>query len=78
MQMSYIKDNNSDAYNLIIERVTDKSECEGLISDLNDEYGLNIQEITYKKILDRIGNENLRLEKEEILEDNSILLTIEV
>ena len=78
MQMSYTKDADNQAYNLVIERVTDKSECEGLISDLNDEYGLNIQEITYKKILDRIESENLHLEKEEVLEDNSILLTIEV
>ena len=78
MQMSYTKDTDNQAYNLVIERVTDKSECEGLISDLNDEYGLNIQEITYKKILDRIESENLHLEKEEVLEDNSILLTIEV
>ena len=78
MQMSYTKEADNQAYNLVIERVTDKSECEGLISDLNDEYGLNIQEITYKKILDRIESENLHLEKEEVLEDNSILLTIEV
>lgn len=78
MQMSYTKDADNQAYNLVIEKVTDKSECEGLISDLNDEYGLNIQEITYKKILDRIESENLHLEKEEVLEDNSILLTIEV
>lgn len=78
MQMSYTKDADNQAYNLVIERVTDKSECEGLISDLNDEYGLNIQEITYKKILDRIESESLHLEKEEVLEDNSILLTIEV
>ena len=30
------------------------------------------------EILDRIESENLHLEKEEVLEDNSILLTIEV
>lgn len=78
MVMKYSKEDDSEAYKLVIERVTDKSECEGLISDLNDEYGLNIQEITYKKILERIGSQNMRLESEEVLDDNSIVLTIEV
>lgn len=78
MMMSYIKKSDTGAFELVIERVTDKNECESLISDLNDEYGLNIQELTYKKILDRINSENMRLESEEVLEDNSIVLTIEV
>ena len=78
MDMKYSKTEDGKAYNLVIERVTDKSECEGLISDLNDEYGLNIQEITYKKILERIGSQNMHLESEEVLDDNSIVLTIEI
>ena len=78
MQMTYSKNNSSENYNLIIDRVTNKTECEGLISELNEEYGLNIQEMTYKKILERIESENLHLESEEVLDDSSIVLTIEV
>jgi hypothetical protein len=78
MQMIYYKKNNSEGYTLDITQITNKSECEGLINDLNDEYGLNIQEITYNKIKERLDSENMRLESETVMDDNSIVLTIEV
>lgn len=78
MEMVYYKKDGSGGYTLDITQVTNVSECEGLITDLNDEYGLNIQEITYNKIKERLAQENLRLESESVLEDNSIVLTIEV
>lgn len=34
--------------------------------------------MTYNKIKERLEDENLRLESESILEDNSIVLTIDV
>ena len=49
-----------------------------IINDLNDEYGLNIQEMTYNKIKERLEQENMRLESETVLDDNSIVLTIDV
>jgi hypothetical protein len=78
MEMIYYKKEGSDGYTLDITHITDKSDCENLISDLNEEYGLNIQEITYNKIKERLAKENLRLECEDVLEDDSIVLTIEV
>lgn len=78
MQMKYTKNQDNNSYSLVIEHVIDKSECEDVLTEINEEYGLNIQEMTYKKILDRIDSENMRLESEEVLEDNSIVLTIEV
>ena len=78
MIMYYIKDPDTNGYNLEITQVADLSECEDTIKDLNDEYGMNMQEITYNKIKERLEKENLRLESEEILDDNSIVLTIEV
>jgi hypothetical protein len=78
MEMIYYKKGNSNGYTLDITHITNKSECEELMQDLNEEYGLNIQEITYNKIKERLAQENLRLENEEILDDESIVLTIEV
>jgi hypothetical protein len=78
MEMIYYKKENSNGYTLDITHITNKSECEELMQDLNDEYGLNIQEITYNKIKERLTQEELRLESEEVLEDESIVLTIEV
>ena len=74
----YHRQNSSDAYTLDITQVSDKGECQDMINDLNEEYGLNIQEMTYNKIKERLDKENMRLESESVLEDNSIVLTIEV
>lgn len=78
MKMIYHRQNSSDAYTLDITQVSDKGECQDMINDLNEEYGLNIQEMTYNKIKERLDKENMRLESESVLEDNSIVLTIEV
>ena len=77
MEMKYYK-NDTGAFALDITQISDKSECEDLINDLNKEYGLNIQEITYNKIKERLQQENMRLESETVLDDNSIVLTIDI
>ena len=78
MEMIYYKKDGNGAYTLDITQVSNKGECEDVINDLNEEYGLNIQEMTYNKIKERLDKENMRLESESVLDDNSIVLTIEV
>ena len=78
MEMVYYKKDGSNGYTLDITQVSDKSECESVINDLNDEYGLNIQEMTYNKIKERLDSENMRLESETVMDDNSIVLTIDI
>ena len=78
MKLHYSKDFKNDAYNLEIMQITNQSECEQLLQDLDEEYGLNIQDLTYRKILERIKDKNMRLESEEVSEDNSIVLTIDL
>lgn len=78
MEMIYYKKDNSDGYTLDITQVTNKGECENLINNLNEEYGLNIQEMTYNKIKERLEQENMHLESESVMEDNSIVLTIDI
>ena len=78
MEMIYHKKDLSSAYTLDITQVSDKDACQNVIEDLNEEYGLNIQEVTYNKIKERLEQENMRLESEAVMDDNSIVLTIEV
>lgn len=78
MEMIYYKKDGSNGYTLDVTQVSDKAECEDLINDLDEEYGLNIQEMTYNKIKERLEQENMRLESETVMEDNSIVLTIDV
>lgn len=78
MQFWYSKNNEEGAYNLEVDKILNEDECTKLIEDLEAEYGLNIQDITYKKILERLKDKNMRLENEEVDEDNSIVLTIDI
>lgn len=78
MEMVYYKKPDSQGYTLDITQVSNVSECNDLITDLNEEYGLNIQEMTYNKIKERLDKENMRLESEAVLDDNSIVLTIDI
>ena len=78
MEMVYYKKDTTCGYVLDITQVSNKGECEDVINDLNEEYGLNIQEMTYNKIKERLEQENMRLESESIMDDNSIVLTIDI
>jgi len=78
MQLWYSKNNEESAYNLEADKIVNEDECTQLLEDLESEYGLNIQDLTYKKILERIKNQNMRLESEHVDEDNSIVLTIDL
>jgi hypothetical protein len=78
MDMCYYRQDGSNGFTLEIKQVSDNAQCEGVIGDLNEEYGLNIQEMTYNKIKERLNQENLRLESETVMEDNSIVLTIDI
>lgn len=78
MEMVYYKKDSNGGYILDITQVSNKGECEDIINDLNEEYGLNIQEMTYNKIKERLEQENMRLESESVMDDNSIVLTIDI
>ena len=78
MEMVYYKNNNDEAYTLDITQITSEQDCQNVIDELNEEYGLNIQEMTYNKIKERLDKSGMRIESETVEEDNSIVLTIEI
>lgn len=47
-----------------------------LMVNLEEEYTANVQEISYRKIKERLEQKNLSIDSEEILDDDSIVLTI--
>ncbi len=51
-------------------------DIEETINNLDSEYAKNVQEATYLKIKERLAKNNLQIDDEEILEDDSIMLTI--
>lgn len=59
-------------------RVYSSTSCDEtvIVDDLNSEYALNVQEETYIKIKERLSKRNLNIDEEEILEDDSIMITV--
>ena len=52
------------------------TELEDIVKDINDEYRANAQEISYNKIKERLEAQNLTIDEEEIYDDNTIVLTV--
>ncbi|MDL2214211.1 hypothetical protein LJB76_01465 [Clostridia bacterium OttesenSCG-928-O13] len=56
-------------------------DVDGLMAELaclDEEYRQNVQSFTYHQLLDNLPQNNMTLQNEQILDDNSILLTIDV
>ena len=48
------------------------------LNDLNSEYALNVQEEAYLNIVEKLKDSNMEIEEEEVLEDNTIVLTVNI
>jgi len=47
-----------------------------LVENIGDEYVANVQEASYNKIVERLKEKNLEIVQEEIEDDNTIVLTV--
>ena len=47
-----------------------------IVKDLGEEYQMNVQEQSYNNIKKKLENQNLEIDSEEVLEDNSIMITV--
>jgi len=66
---------NSEPYKLSIT-CPSTGNTEETMLELDGEYAKNVQEATYMKIKERLAKNNLKIDNEEILEDDSIVLTV--
>ncbi len=48
----------------------------GLLNDINSEYSINAQEVSYNKIKERLEEKNMQIENEEVFEDDTIVITV--
>ena len=67
--------NQNSPYYMRINYNSD-TELEDIVKDINDEYRANAQEISYNKIKERLEAQNLTIDEEEIYDDNTIVLTV--
>ena len=73
--LTFTRDSESEAYNVVISHL-EKDNAEEKIQDLASEYSSNVQEESYLSIIEKLKENNLTLENEEVLEDDTIVLTI--
>lgn len=71
------KPSEEKPYNLVISCVKEFNAQE-MVEDLNNEYTLNVQEESYLSIIEKLKENNMEIEEEEVLEDNTIVLTVNV
>lgn len=75
--LTFEKPSEEKPYNLIISS-TKEFNANEMVEDLNNEYTLNVQEESYLSIVEKLKENNMEIEDEEILEDNTIVLTVNV
>jgi len=76
--LSYRREQSGDAFYVTVSGLSDPGELLEELECLDKEYKQNVQSYTYEKLLAGLGANNMTLQSEEVLEDNSILLTIDV
>ena len=54
----------------------DTDNAEEKLGDLSSEYALNVQEEAYLNIVDKLKENNMQIEDEEVMDDNTIVLTV--
>ena len=69
------KESEEKPYNLLIKHAIE-DDVYGKFNDLNEEYSMNVQEESYISIIEKLKNNNMELESEEVLDDNTIVLTV--
>lgn len=73
----YERKNESSPYTMKLYHVKNTDDLICSIEKINEVYGSNVQRYTYNRVKNNLP-ENMELSSEEILDDNSILLTITV
>lgn len=77
MGLEFKRDDVSEPF-IMQATLPNNKDCVQTYSELNEEYALNVQDDSYKRLKQKIENSNMEIENEEILEDNSIVITVNI
>ena len=76
-KLTFEKPSADKPYNVRISCL-EHNNAEEKLNDLNGEYALNVQEDAYLHILDKLKENNMQIEQEEVMDDNTIVLTVNI
>lgn len=76
-KLTFEKSAEDKPYNLRISCL-ENNNAEEKVGDLNNEYAMNVQEDAYLHIMDKLKENNMQVEQEEVMDDNTIVLTVNI
>ena len=76
-KLIFEKPSEDKPYNVRISCL-EKDNAEEKVGDLSNEYAMNVQEDAYLHIIDKLKENNMQIEQEEVMEDNTIVLTVNI
>lgn len=76
-KLFFEKEAEDKPYNVKIHCL-EQDNAEEKVGDLNSEYAMNVQEDAYLHILDKLKENNMQVEQEEVMDDNTIVLTVNI
>lgn len=76
--LRYFRQDNTQPFQLQISHVSNMRELLDSVDELENEYGRNVQTFTYSKVMTSLYEHGMTVDQEEVLEDDSILLTLNV
>ena len=77
--LSFYKPAEDKPYSLRIAynpQYSSDNKLENFVDNIGTEYTANAQEVSYNQIKERLEEQNLEIENEEIYDDNTIVLTV--
>lgn len=75
--VSFSRENTTEPYKMKIMGAQDY-DTTNIVSDIDTEYAMNVQEETYIKLKERLEEKKLEIESEEVLDDDSIMITVNI
>ena len=73
--LEFHKPNEKKPYKLTIG-CKEQKDLKEFVANISSEYTTNSQEVSYNKVKARLEAQNLTVEQEEVFEDNTIVLTV--
>ena len=73
--LTFERADETQPYSVLIKYLSTENVTEE-IENLNNEYAVNVQEAAYMELIENLKNNNMEIESEEVGEDNTIVLTI--
>lgn len=76
-RLRYIRSNVAENFKLEFGMITDREKFIAQLRSFEKEYGRNVQTYTYNHIKENL-TEDMKIESEEVLDDDSLMITIDM